>query len=44
MIYVYFMSIKLEIIIILLSNEKWKIDNDPNSFSRMEHKKSVYKG
>ena len=42
--FVYFMSIKLEIIIILLSNEKWKIDNDPNSFSRMEHKKSVYKG
>ena len=39
MIYVYFMSIKLEIIIILLSNEKWKIYNGPNSFSRMEHKK-----
>ena len=38
------MSIKLEIIIILLSNKKWKIDNGPNSFSRMEHKKGIYKG
>ena len=39
MFYVYFMSINLEIIMILLSNKKWKIDNGPNSFSQMEHKK-----
>lgn len=44
MFYVCFMSIKLEIIMILLSNKKWKIDNGPNSFSQKEHKKSVYDG
>ena len=39
MFYVYFMSINLEIIMIFLSNKKWKIDNGPNRFSPMEHKK-----